>query len=256
MNEYYYYSGSDRVGPVTLSDLVSLPELEADTLVWHEDLSEWTHAVELPELSALFAAAPSGGEDAVSGSVSMSGSKPVVSGRLVYIVIATVLVALIVIGVIVLLKPVVEGDLDPAVPEGVVGSKDSVKELVPVVEVRSKREDIVRYLSISEDIGKMEGVSRSSIAEGQLEYPGGPDDFWSAVRRRVNDGEYLRNLCITSYTKHFTHEEIKLLISYEETGEPELDEGLLLKVERVRREISGQVRSRARGVIESELNRY
>jgi uncharacterized membrane protein YhaH (DUF805 family) len=55
MNRKYYYSnGGDRVGPVTLEELESLPELRPDTLLWYHGLSEWVRADGLPELSGIF----------------------------------------------------------------------------------------------------------------------------------------------------------------------------------------------------------
>jgi tetratricopeptide (TPR) repeat protein len=56
--EYYYLRGSDRVGPVSLSELKSLDGLGYDTLVQPGGLSRWVRAAGLPELSEYFALNP------------------------------------------------------------------------------------------------------------------------------------------------------------------------------------------------------
>jgi uncharacterized membrane protein YhaH (DUF805 family) len=58
MKEYYYLTGKDREGPVTLEELKLLEELTAETLVWYEGLSTWVRAGEIAELSDVFASVP------------------------------------------------------------------------------------------------------------------------------------------------------------------------------------------------------
>jgi hypothetical protein len=51
MVEYYYSNGNIKYGPYTIEEL-QLQELEPDTLVWHDKLSHWTRAADLPELKS------------------------------------------------------------------------------------------------------------------------------------------------------------------------------------------------------------
>lgn len=55
--EYYYNQGGQPVGPVDLDALRSVG-LTPNTLVWHEGMTDWLQACELPELADLFPQAP------------------------------------------------------------------------------------------------------------------------------------------------------------------------------------------------------
>ena len=55
--EYYYNQGGQPVGPVDLDALRSVG-LTPNTLVWHEGMTDWQQACELPELADLFPQAP------------------------------------------------------------------------------------------------------------------------------------------------------------------------------------------------------
>jgi uncharacterized membrane protein YhaH (DUF805 family) len=50
MRKYYYSNGVDRVGPVSLAELITSGELRSETLVWYEGLPSWVRADALPEL--------------------------------------------------------------------------------------------------------------------------------------------------------------------------------------------------------------
>lgn len=55
---YYFYSlGGQQFGPVSLEELLT-KNLERDTLIWKEDLSDWTKASEIPELADKLATVP------------------------------------------------------------------------------------------------------------------------------------------------------------------------------------------------------
>ena len=51
--EYYYSEGGQPVGPVSLDALRSVG-LTPETLVWHEGMTDWQPANQLPELQDLF----------------------------------------------------------------------------------------------------------------------------------------------------------------------------------------------------------
>ena len=55
MKQYYYASGDQQLGPFSLQELQS-KNLQKDTYVWYEGLSDWTRAGDLPELSGIFEA--------------------------------------------------------------------------------------------------------------------------------------------------------------------------------------------------------
>jgi uncharacterized membrane protein YhaH (DUF805 family) len=50
MKKYYYLSGSDRVGPVTLEELKLVKGLTSETLLWYEGLASWVRAGELSDV--------------------------------------------------------------------------------------------------------------------------------------------------------------------------------------------------------------
>jgi uncharacterized membrane protein YhaH (DUF805 family) len=57
MRKYYYYSnGKDRKGPVSVDELFMLPEVNSETLIWYQGLSEWVRfdhvKSELPGVNA------------------------------------------------------------------------------------------------------------------------------------------------------------------------------------------------------------
>lgn len=47
--EYYYAKGGEKVGPITLEELKNL-ELNNDTLIWYEGLSDWAEIQNIPEI--------------------------------------------------------------------------------------------------------------------------------------------------------------------------------------------------------------
>lgn len=51
--EYFYHDGRQEQGPLSLEELRRQP-LQAETLVWHEGLKDWTVAIAIPELIDLF----------------------------------------------------------------------------------------------------------------------------------------------------------------------------------------------------------
>ncbi len=53
MKQYYYYSGTEKFGPMSLSELKTR-NIGPNTLVWHEGLSDWKPANTIPELQMLF----------------------------------------------------------------------------------------------------------------------------------------------------------------------------------------------------------
>ncbi len=53
MKQYYFSDGQERFGPFSLEELRSQP-ISKDTLIWHEELDDWTKAGELAELTPLF----------------------------------------------------------------------------------------------------------------------------------------------------------------------------------------------------------
>lgn len=54
---YYIYINSQKEGPYTLEEL-SGKNIKADTLVWHEGLTEWKQAKEIPELHSFIYTTP------------------------------------------------------------------------------------------------------------------------------------------------------------------------------------------------------
>ena len=57
MQYYYSNNGTDQVGPFTLEEL-SRQGITAQTLIWHEGLSNWTPAGQLPDLAPAMATPP------------------------------------------------------------------------------------------------------------------------------------------------------------------------------------------------------
>ncbi|MBC7902656.1 MAG: DUF4339 domain-containing protein, partial [Gemmatimonadaceae bacterium] len=49
MAEYYYSDGNQKYGPYTVAEMLA-KKLEPETLVWHDRLSDWMRAGDLPEL--------------------------------------------------------------------------------------------------------------------------------------------------------------------------------------------------------------
>ena len=57
MRKYFYTNRVNNFGPFTLEEL-SEKNIQRDTLVWYEGLTEWKKAGSLPELSSLFRQVP------------------------------------------------------------------------------------------------------------------------------------------------------------------------------------------------------
>lgn len=57
MKKYFYAEGKNTVGPVELDELIS-KKLPKETLIWHEGLSNWTAAVNIPEIAESFLQMP------------------------------------------------------------------------------------------------------------------------------------------------------------------------------------------------------
>jgi hypothetical protein len=95
MRKYYYSNGVNRVGPVSLLELRSLPEVTAGTLVWYEGLPSWVRADSLPELSGVVSPLPLHAVDFPRSSET--------EGEDIYVGVAVVLVIMIVGIAIVLL---------------------------------------------------------------------------------------------------------------------------------------------------------
>ncbi|MFT7605116.1 MAG: hypothetical protein ACI8VT_002709 [Saprospiraceae bacterium] len=57
MKQYYYANGDQQLGPFSFPELQS-KNLQKDTYVWYEGLTDWTRAGDLPELNVLFEAPP------------------------------------------------------------------------------------------------------------------------------------------------------------------------------------------------------
>ncbi|MDR3194631.1 MAG: DUF4339 domain-containing protein [Tannerella sp.] len=55
--EYFYLTGTTRVGPLSLDEL-KRASITSATYVWNHTLPEWTAARMLPELAGMFAAPP------------------------------------------------------------------------------------------------------------------------------------------------------------------------------------------------------
>lgn len=53
--EYYYIQNNEQRGPVSFEELCSM-DLQPNTMVWHEGLTDWQEASKLPELAPYFAA--------------------------------------------------------------------------------------------------------------------------------------------------------------------------------------------------------
>lgn len=53
MKQYYYSDGQERFGPFSLEELRH-QSISKDSLIWHEELDDWTKASDLPELATLF----------------------------------------------------------------------------------------------------------------------------------------------------------------------------------------------------------
>jgi hypothetical protein len=53
MKQYYYSDGQERFGPFSFEELSNQP-ISKDTLIWHEELDDWTRAEELVELAPVF----------------------------------------------------------------------------------------------------------------------------------------------------------------------------------------------------------
>jgi len=59
VNQWFYGSGSQRVGPLDVSvieQLVAAGQIRHDTLVWTEGMADWTRAAAVPQLTGLLAA--------------------------------------------------------------------------------------------------------------------------------------------------------------------------------------------------------
>ena len=54
MNQYYLFINNQRVGPLTMDQLVA-NGMVADTLVWRAGMANWMRAADMPELASLFA---------------------------------------------------------------------------------------------------------------------------------------------------------------------------------------------------------
>jgi hypothetical protein len=52
-NKYYYHNGEDKIGPLSLQELKN-QNIDKDTYIWHDGLSDWKLAGEIPELQELF----------------------------------------------------------------------------------------------------------------------------------------------------------------------------------------------------------
>lgn len=57
MKQYYYANENQQLGPFSFQELRS-KNIQKDTYVWYEGLTDWTRAGELSELSTLFQAPP------------------------------------------------------------------------------------------------------------------------------------------------------------------------------------------------------
>ena len=53
MNQYYLFINNQRVGPLTMDQLV-VNGMVADTLVWRAGMANWMRAADMPELASLF----------------------------------------------------------------------------------------------------------------------------------------------------------------------------------------------------------
>lgn len=56
MKTYYINNGNDNAGPFTLEELKN-QQIKKNTLVWHQGMDEWKHAVDLVEFVPFFRAA-------------------------------------------------------------------------------------------------------------------------------------------------------------------------------------------------------
>lgn len=57
MQTYYIHNGKHEEGPFTLEDLKEM-DITRSTLIWYEEIDEWTNAGEIEELSSLFSKKP------------------------------------------------------------------------------------------------------------------------------------------------------------------------------------------------------
>jgi hypothetical protein len=53
MKQYYFSDGQERFGPFSLEELRN-QSISKDTLIWYEELDDWTKAGDLAELAPLF----------------------------------------------------------------------------------------------------------------------------------------------------------------------------------------------------------
>jgi len=60
MKSYYYHNGTDKVGPLTIEELKK-HNLTRDSYVWHDGLTDWKRAAEIPELANILPTAPKAG---------------------------------------------------------------------------------------------------------------------------------------------------------------------------------------------------
>lgn len=57
MKKYFLHNGKDQEGPFDINDL-KVKNINADTPVWFEGISEWTTIKEVPELKSLISKPP------------------------------------------------------------------------------------------------------------------------------------------------------------------------------------------------------
>ena len=81
---------------------------------------------------------------------------------------------------------------------------------------QTKNDDILRLLRMSGTVELANQTMDAMIPQYQQIIPGIPEEFWLRFKERLNI-EALLLACIPSYDRHFSHEEIRQLISFYES---------------------------------------
>jgi hypothetical protein len=233
MRKYYYSNGKDREGPFTLDELKSVAGFSAESLVWYTGLSGWIRAGDLPELSSLGSAV---------GVVRKSSSGKAIKTILI--------ITSIIIGLFALIVIFAPDEEDPST----VYYESSAPSSTPVVQGNSKRSDILKLLRLSDFTEGIKIIVDMFISVGQQLYPDASERYWESLKRKVCAEDDLRELSVTMFDKHCTHDEIKQLIRrWEDPSHPGISEALDDKLELIGQEISVMLGDRVEQKVAADL---